>query len=303
MTASTAAARMPEDLQVLVSEVAVPLVGALLVTTLPSPRVDRACWRLTFADGRVLKGRYVETVEQADRLEALTRRLDHRSFPPVLSRYRRALLTAWVDGTPLDRRRWSTAMLGACGAVHGAVHRTRVESRPAWYRRHGDWHARLESRLRDLVDARVIEAVEARRAETLAGRFAPEAAASGLCHGDFCAENIIVDGHARPVVVDNDSIAVDAYGYDLARTWHRWPMTEAQSHAYMAGYGPAGHLAEVEAHFVHWAAVVLVEAAAFRVQVGLDGADVPLRRLHALLQAPHRYGRFPGLVPRGARAS
>jgi Ser/Thr protein kinase RdoA (MazF antagonist) len=298
-----APAQLPADLAILVRNTGVALIQVIPVTTLPSMHLDRACFRLMFADGRVLKGRCVQTIDQADRLEALTRRLDRRHFPALLARHRRAFLTDWIDGRPLDRGRSTTAVLRQCGAVHAAVHRIPVDARPEWQRRHGPWQARIESCLRILVDAAVIETAEARRAETLASESEPHRVELGLCHGDLCAENIVVDPTGRVVVIDNDSLAVDAYGYDFARTWYRWPMTDAERRHYMTGYGPAHRLAEVEAHFIHWAIIALVEAAAFRVRVRVRGAEVALRRLRAVLRDPDRRARFPGLVRNGACTS
>lgn len=298
-TSGAPATSLPTDLASVVAEVGVPLRAVALVTPLRSARLDRGCFRLTFADGRVLKGRHVESVERADRLEALTARLDPRSFPPVLARRGRALLTAWVDGTPLDRVRPSPAVLDACGGLQAAVHRIVVEPRAEWRRRPADWPVRLASSLRVLVDAAGLGSAEARQAEALAVGYAPPRASLGLCHGDLCPENVVLARDGRVVVVDNDSIAVDAYGFDLARTWYRWPMSDAQARRYMRGYGPAEHLDEVEAHFVHWAVVVVVEAAAFRHGAGLAGAGAAIGRLRALLRHPERCARFPGRA-RGA---
>jgi aminoglycoside phosphotransferase len=298
----TAAAALPDDLATLIRDVGVPLEEFILMTTLRARDLDRACFRLSFADGQVLKGRYVETLEQADRLETLTRRLDRRHFPAVLARHGRAFLTDWIEGTPLDRAAWTPAVLEACGSMQAAVHRIPIDARPQWQRRHGSWQTRIEARLRVLVDAARLDTVHARRAETLASECEPRRVELGLCHGDFCAENIVVGRDGRLVIVDNDSLAVDTWGYDFARTWHRWPMTDAERRHYMAGYGPAPHLADVEEHFIHWVIIVLVEAAAFRVQVGVDGADLVLRRLRAVLRNP-RSARFRGLLPGGACAS
>jgi Ser/Thr protein kinase RdoA (MazF antagonist) len=138
------------------------------------------------------------------------------------------------------------------------------------------------------------------RAETLASRFVPRAAEEGMCHGDLCAENIVLDRDGHVVVVDNDNLAVDAWGYDFARTWYRWPMSEAERRQYMAGYGRADHLVAVDAHFVHWVLVVLVEAAAYRVRVAVGGADRAVGALQMVLQDPVRCARFPGLIASGA---
>jgi hypothetical protein len=51
------------------------------------------------------------------------------------------------------------------------------------------------------------------------------------------------------------------------------------------------HLAEV-ARFLHWAIVVPVEAAAFRLRAELGGAEAAVDRLRAVLRAPGRCARF-----------
>jgi aminoglycoside phosphotransferase (APT) family kinase protein len=299
MTASATEVTLPADLGYLVRGIGVPLARTELVTTLRARDVDSGCFRLTFADGRVLKGRHVEALEQADRLHALTGRLDPCHFPAVLARRGRAFLTAWIDGTPLRPGCWTPAVLEACGGLHAAVHRVPVDDDTQWQRRHGPWQARMAKALGVLVDGARLDITEARRAETLACEFEPRVVERGLCHGDLCAENIVIDGDGRVVIVDNDSLAVDAWGYDLARTWYRWPMTATERRQYMAGYGPASHLVHVAAYFIHWAIVVLVEAAAFRVRVGVD-ADSALRRLRAVVRDPVQSARFPGLVPEDA---
>jgi aminoglycoside phosphotransferase len=291
---------LPDDLAFLVGAVGVPLTSATLVTSLRARGIDRACFRLTFADGRVLKGRHVETLEQADRLQTLTGRLDRRHFPDVLERHGRAFLTEWIEGAPLGRRACTRAILETCGGLHAALHRIPVDARPQWRRRHGPWQTRMAAGLRILVDAARLDDAAARRAERLSFEFEPRAATLGMCHGDLCAENIVIARDGRVVVVDNDSLAVDAWGYDFARTWYRWPMADAERRHYMAGYGGAAHLAEVHTHFIHWAITVLVEAAAFRVRVGVDGAERALRSLRIALRNPVR---FPGLIPDDADTS
>jgi Ser/Thr protein kinase RdoA (MazF antagonist) len=303
MNDTAIAAVLPADLAVLAGAVGVPLTAAVLITPLRARGVDRGCFRLTFADGRVLKGRHVETLDQADRLQSLTARLDARHFPAIVERHGRALLTEWVDGTPLGRCRSTRRILEECGRLHAAVHRISVDTGPRLRRRHGPWETRMAAALRILVDAACLDVADARRAERLALEFQPGTVALGMCHGDLCAENIVVARDGRVVVVDNDSLAVDAWGYDLARTWYRWPMTDVNRRRYMSGYGAADYLADVHAHFVHWATTVLVEAAAFRVQSRVQGARRPLRELRMVLRAPARHARFPGLIPGEAVAS
>ena len=94
------------------------------ITTLPSTARDRGSFRVTLADGGRVKA---VLVESADRARAIARILDllrHRHFPRVLARHGRALVTEWIDGTPLSRestrcsriaaRSWARSMRFAC---------------------------------------------------------------------------------------------------------------------------------------------------------------------------------------------
>jgi len=287
--------RLGADLWTVVQQVGT-LVEARLVTAIRSRDLDRACFRLRFADGRVLKGRRVETLTQADRLEALARLLDRRYFPAVLARQGRALLTEWIEGTLLRPADYTLDGLRFFGALHASLHRIPVPSASGWRRRWEDWRPKLEQRLHELVDAHALDGASARLACQLAERHAPESVSTGLCHGDLCAENIIKARSGRFVVVDNDSVAIDSYGYDLARTWHRWPMSQRQHAAYIEGYGRHLHWAHFTAHFIHWAILVLVDAASFRTRVGVKGARRPLSRLRTLLATSDRFDGTPRAV-------
>jgi hypothetical protein len=275
--------RLGEDLWALVQQVGVPLVAARLVTTLPTPKSDRACFRLRFADGRVLKGRRAETIGDADRIETLSRLLDGRFFPAVRVRRGRALLTEWIDGTRLRPAHCAVDVIRFVGRLHASIHRTPAPDAVVWRRSPAERRTRLAERLGELVRAGALDGAEAAFAHRLADDHAPTTVTTGLCHGDLCAENIVEDPSGRLVVVDNDSIRIDAYGYDLARTWHRWPMSARQHAVYAEGYGDSAPWRSFRDHFVHWAILVLVDAAAFRLRVGVPGVRRPVARLRGLL--------------------
>jgi thiamine kinase-like enzyme len=105
---------------------------------------------------------------------------------------------------------------------------------------------------------------------------------TGLTHGDFCAENLIVEKPDRIRIIDNEMLGVDALDWDVARTWYRWPMSRGQWAAYSEGYSQHRSLAEFEAHFRYWSVLVLLESAVWHVAKSTDAASIPLRRLLAL---------------------
>jgi thiamine kinase-like enzyme len=300
MIEEAAAGRLGPDLSALVEDVGVPLIAAALVTTIASSRVDRACFRLTFADGTVLKGRRVESVGDAERLAVLTALLDARHFPRVIARRGRALLTPWIQGRAFAAGRDATALMRRCGALHRGIHRRRIDADVKPLRRRStDWEPRLEKLLDELVMASAIDAGFARAVHHLASHHAPQAARSGLCHGDFCGENMVQDQAGDIQVVDNDSLAVDEYEYDLARTWYRWPLSPAALRAYVDGYGRSEHGIRFAEHFLHWALTVVIESSAFRVRARSPLAHEALARLRALLKTEGRFETFPRLLAGG----
>jgi aminoglycoside phosphotransferase (APT) family kinase protein len=234
----------------------------------------------------VVKARRLNSVEEAERVERLSRFLDPRCFPKVLARRGAALLTEWAHGTPLGSTADKAALFRRAGSVQATMH---CRALPAGLLRaarvsEAGRETRLDRGLHELVRFGALPAREARRAWAIALAHVPPRRAVGLVHGDFCAENMVrgVDGRLR--IVDNEALSVGACDYDLARTWYRWPMTESQAAAYFDGYaGRRGPDAFVAA-FPYWAVMALVDAVVFRVRARTRGARAPLARLAALLR-------------------
>lgn len=288
------------DLWSLIGAVGVPLVTATLVTTVPSAGNARACFRLTFTDGTVLKGRRVETEAEAERIDILGSFLDPRYFPRVLVRRGRALLTDWINGSALQSDGSAAELVRRCGGLHRRVHDVVLTSAASRLRRQPlGWEPWLDASLRELVEQKAVDLGLAKRISLLAVRHAPPASRSGLCHGDFCAENIIVSPAGAIWVVDNDGIAVNGYAHDLARTWYRWPMVGREQHAYAEGYGPSGQGREFAAHFVHWALLILVGSCKFRVRARSDSMRIPLGCLRAVVESEGRAENLPRLLGKG----
>lgn len=289
--------RLGPDLWALVEDVGVPLITAALVTTIASAYVDRACFRLTFADGTVLKGRRVESVPDAERLAVLGALLDPRHFPRVIARRGRSLLTQWIEGEPLAMEPAPAKLVRQCGQLHRTVHRCRVDSHAEGLRRRStDWEPRLDRLLADLVAASALDAGSARAAYRLATRHAPRTPRVGLCHGDFCDENMVKDQGGTVHVVDNDSLAVDEFEYDMARTWYRWPMEQDAQCAYAEGYGRSEDAIGFAEHFLHWALTVVIESSTFRVRARTPRAREALARLQSLVKTEGRFETFPRVL-------
>src|SRR5262245_60766333 len=78
------------DLWSLVCEVGAKLAAAIPLAGDNYPGYRSNAFRLQFADGRVLKGRRVDTPAQAETVEDISRCLGYRGLPRVLARRGRA---------------------------------------------------------------------------------------------------------------------------------------------------------------------------------------------------------------------
>jgi aminoglycoside phosphotransferase len=283
--------QLGEDLWTLVEVLDAPLVSVTCVSSLPSLLSQRGAFRLGLADGRILKGRRVESTTVAERIEDLSRLLDHRHFPRVLARRGCALLMEWVEGRPIAASDCHPDLFRRCGALQGALHSIPIAPIPA--RQHSqNWQARLDEKIEVLVRHDALGRRDGKEALELAIADAPDFFAVGFSHGDFCLENMVVRPPGHVYVVDNESLLIGAYDYDLARTWYRWPMHSSERKAYFMGYEEYRSAVTFGAHFRHWAIIALLDSALFRVRNETRGVWVPIRRLKALLR--HARGRVSG---------
>jgi aminoglycoside phosphotransferase (APT) family kinase protein len=244
----------------------------------------------------MLKARRLPTATDVERVKRLSALLDPRWFPPVVAHHGCALLTAWIPGSAIGPHGWTPARVRVCGRLQATIHRLAVPGRDSRGRRPADRERRLDRFLRELVGGHVLHTARAREVRRLAVATAPSNESTGVCHKDFCGENVILSDAGELCVIDNEAIGVDAREYDLARTWYRWPMTPSQQRAYADGYGAHEHVARFAAHFLYWALIVVVESAAFRTRVGVPSVRVPVARLTELLRGRGRGELFPRLL-------
>lgn len=272
--------QLGEDLWSLVQAVPSPLVAATPIGVLSAS----PAFRLQFADGRMLKGRHLPSVMEAERMEYILRCVNHPSFPKVLARHHTAILSNWIDGTPLDRVPLTAALARRCGALHGALHGIAlpIENpyRPHTERRSADG---LRQRLDKLLRTGLIAESEADALLALALDHAPATSAAGFVHCDFCSENIVQQESGDLYAVDSDALTVDALDYDLGRTWYRWPMSPSLRTAYLAGYDSVRSSHDFVVHFPYWAIAAALAGAVFRLRRHLQSTDVPLGRMRLLL--------------------
>jgi aminoglycoside phosphotransferase (APT) family kinase protein len=261
------------------------LVEVTPLTTLLSPDYPGACWRLVFRDGTVAKGRRVTSAGRAERCERLIRLLEHPPFPRVRRRAGSSMVLDWIPGrTPAEL---SACHAYSAGEIQGTIHTTEVSDElvaDAMLEERGGLE-RLSTRVDTLVQMGLLEEEEGRRALDLAREHRPAAPECGLMHGDFCAENFIVDDRGVLWVIDNETLKVNCLDYDLAKTCYRWPMSPALRREYLRGYRQHRSTSSFEKHFHHFIIRATVSSAYFRAVRGTKGVDVPIAAFREFLAA------------------
>lgn len=268
-------------------------VRITVLTSLPSPTIAHASYRLDFAGRQALKGRQVESRDQVNRMAAILPCLDSPSFPVVLAHRDNAVLEPWVEGQPLGNTSVAPALLARCGTILGRVHAVACGKRVRW--RTPD--AYLDDLERDLftfaLQGRLTRRIAVSALHT-ATASAPPRFTVGFTHGDYCGDNLVLSTRGHPVSIDNETVSVGAHDHDLARTWYRWPMGRSQFGCFLRGYEEHRSAYDFVAHFPFWAVVALTRSAAFRIRAHTAGEHIPLHRLMQLLRTMRRSRWSPG---------
>jgi aminoglycoside phosphotransferase len=253
------------------------------VTSLPSPRSDRAAFRVELTDGRVVKVRRARRVATARRYAALVHALPELPLVPVHRRDGRITIEAWIPGLPLSVRPRTRTRVAAAATILRALHDVRRLGHRRLARRASTraFGADLARRFAALVAVGAVDARAAARIGRALATTRPATARIGVIHGDLCPENLVEDRAGRLHLVDNAGMRVGFLDYDLARVWYRWSMPEGAWRTFLACYA-AGDAVDPAAPATFWRLAAVVRSAYFRVVRATPGADVPLRRLRAL---------------------
>ena len=91
---------LPLPMQELIEELGFEVSEALDITDLNGPAAIRRTYRLRLADGRVIKGRILSSLEMGKRMRRWLPVLDDR-FPKLIALQGRATLEEWIDGRGL----------------------------------------------------------------------------------------------------------------------------------------------------------------------------------------------------------
>jgi aminoglycoside phosphotransferase (APT) family kinase protein len=255
---------------------------------------ERGCYRVQLADGRVFKYRRMPSARRAESVERLTRLIDSPHIPRVIDRCGTGLLIEFVDAQTLRRDDITPEFLNKTASLQGRIHQTKV----------GDllgeetatsvnYARRLRSSIDRLVSLQALTAKEGSDLSALALSHAPGSGGRGLTHNDYCSQNILLTATGSFFVVDNETVAIGPYNFDLARTWYLWPMKPSQRAAYWAGYSRHRDTDDFLSSFFFWIVYVMARSALFRLRGASATAAVPLGKLRGLLTVPHTNSSEP----------
>ena len=278
-------ARLGADLSAIVANTGERLVEIRPLVAGARWRDRPGSFRLTFAEGSVLKGVRLPDPERSRQVIHALETIRHPGIPDVIHYEGSALLQRWVPGTSIANGPWSSEDIGSCGRLHGYIHTVGVPADNPFADRRGrfsEWDAGLPGNLdflaeRSALHVREVEAVKEFTREP------PRAMEMGFIHKDLCAENLVRATDGRLYVVDNESFTVGPYAYDLARTWYRWGLPAAQHMEYLEAYARHRDPQDFIADFPYWALVTLVKAATFRLRQNAEGRDYPIKQLRECL--------------------
>jgi Ser/Thr protein kinase RdoA (MazF antagonist) len=205
-----------------------------LVSPLRERKGIRFAYRADTEDGCTVKLRHFGDAESA-RVHLELRAGLEDAFAPVLARCGAVLFEAWIDGvalTDLDPE----ARAEEAGALLGRLHATPLGPEHAATCDTRRWRAGAESDVAILSEAGGVTKREASILLAELARRDPARSRAALIHKDFCAENMLIDAHGRLRVIDNEQLDIGAIGFDLGRTFHRWPMSAGAWTRFVRGY-------------------------------------------------------------------
>jgi len=261
-----------------------------LVSPLGERKGMRYAYRVDTDDHRILKARHFGTADEARRVYELRRGLDG-AFAPALECCGAVLIEAWVEGEMLgmsEAEAWAQPAGVLLGRLHARPLAPGVSSACDTAR----WSEASSADLDLLEHAGVMSAARGESLAAAVRRGDPGRARVALIHKDFCAENMLVDSAGALHIIDTEQLAIEPVDFDLAWTWHRWPMSPAAWARFMVGYRSAAPLKP--AAQAYWRIVTGLTLARVFLQRMPDRLDAQLDRLiRCLADAAERDASAP----------
>ncbi len=214
------------------------VAAARLVSPLGRAKGRRCAWRVEDSRGRVAKARLFEDADVAARVCVLRTGLDH-AFAGVLGRDGPVVLEEWVEGRPVAAFE-TDATLAWAAALLAGLHARPLPPDAEKTVDVATWLDGARTDVARLATAGVLPGAEADRAARILGSIAPSRARTAIAHLDLAPDNLVVHRAAGPRVIDNEMFAVRPPGFDLARSFHLWPMDEGAWERFLRVYRASG---------------------------------------------------------------
>jgi aminoglycoside phosphotransferase (APT) family kinase protein len=252
----------------------------VLVSPLGERKGVRLAYRVDLADGRRVKARHFGSEEAACRVFELHTGREVAFARPLL-RSGAVVVEEWIEGRSLgdaEAEGWAEE----AGGLLGRLHRSPLPVGAPAEARTGPWRDAAESDLALLAQSGGLAEPDVGSLRAALEARDPGAARVVLVHKDFCAENMLIDGHGRLRIIDNEQLDVAPAGFDLGRTFHRWPMEKATWARFLRAYRACAHAAPEATGF--WKIVASLETTRVflqRLPARLDASLARLRRFAA----------------------
>jgi Ser/Thr protein kinase RdoA (MazF antagonist) len=289
--------RLGEDLFDLVKDLKSSLIGITDISKLSSSLQDRACYRLECADKTVLKGRRFDAAHRAQRTARYLGLMKNGPFPKVIAARGRALLLEWIHGLPVSHMETQPEILKQIGMLQGWLHKCDDSPmRQFGAQAHQDLLFKTRKRISYLAGRKALTAEEAEFLVEIAVQEAPLHYEVGMIHKDLSPDNVVLKPSLGKIyVIDNETLGLGPYDFDLARTWHRWPMNPIQREAFYYGYEKYRCLDSFHRNFLFWAIAALVTSAYSRLRTEKPGWSLSIRKLRSLLNSVEK-GESPSQI-------
>jgi thiamine kinase-like enzyme len=254
------------------------------ISPLLSGAAHKRCFRIDLADGRTVKLRRSTSEQEARQYAELVFALADPRLARVLGRRGDITLEEWVPGTELTALEPSPAHVAAGGELLGTLHAARDLGaiHPPSTVSTGAARDQLESDLDTILRMGAIPGQVGERLRRRAAAHDPGSARAGILHTDLCPENLVLDPDGVIRAIDNEGMRIGATGFDLARTWYRWPMSTDHWRLFISTYARHADPAEVLAPFPFWQIAAVAQSACLRLTRETAHADLPVRYLAGL---------------------
>jgi hypothetical protein len=206
----------------------------VLISPLRDRKGSRLSYRVDAADGRIVKVRQLDSGERARCLLELRAGLE-AAFAPALAYHGCVLLEEWIDGAPLSASD-AEGRAEEAGALLGRLHACALDVDTPTTLSTSERTSQAISNLEILCNAGQLTPREAAALRAEIARRDPGTTGTVLIHLDFCAENMLIDARGHLRVIDNELLTIAPAGFDLGRTFDRWPMSNPAWARFCRGY-------------------------------------------------------------------